>query len=328
MKLLFCIIMFIVPGLVKFVAYSQVFMVAELNTENMFDFMHDSLKNDYEFTPDGQRRWTKSKYWKKINSIGKDILAIGNDSDGWHLPDMVALCEVENDTVMRDLTKRSLLRGARYDYVITNSPDLRGIDVALLYSPMSFRMIRNTAFRVTPVSGMRPTRDILYACGEVESGDTLHIFVVHAPSRSGGETATRKFRMRTAETLCMAIDSLRAESPDAKIITMGDFNDYCGDASMEYIYSKTLMTDVSMDSKGNNGAKGTYRYKGEWGSLDHMLVSGPLLPKVKECVVADSPFLMEEDKTYGGKKPRRFFNGYKYNKGYSDHLPLRMTLVL
>ena len=68
MKLLFCIIMFIVPGLVKFVAYSQVFMVAELNTENMFDFMHNSLKNDYEFTPDGQRRWTKSKYWKKINS--------------------------------------------------------------------------------------------------------------------------------------------------------------------------------------------------------------------------------------------------------------------
>ena len=112
--------------------------IVELNTENLFDTRHDTLKNDYEFLPDSPRHWTRTKYWQKLNRIGQTIIACGEDSSGWTLPDIVGLCEVENDSVLFDLTRRSLLRKARYEYVMTASNDARGIDVALLYSPFSF----------------------------------------------------------------------------------------------------------------------------------------------------------------------------------------------
>ena len=112
--------------------FSTFFTFVELNCENLFDCNHDSLKNDTEFLPDGSYRWTRTRYWRKLNHIGQAVLACGDGQDGWQLPDMVALCEVENDTVMRDLTRRSLLRSARYEYVMTDSPDERGIDVALM----------------------------------------------------------------------------------------------------------------------------------------------------------------------------------------------------
>lgn len=148
------------------------------------------------------------------------------DGKDWHLPDLVALCEVENDSVMRDLTKRSLLRNANYEYLVTNSPDERGIDVALIYDPMHFQPIRHYPLRIKPMEGMRPTRDILYVAGRIITDDTLHIFVVHAPSRYGGEKPTRPHRMLIAKTLCGAIDSIRLASSNPNIIIAGDFNDY------------------------------------------------------------------------------------------------------
>lgn len=304
------------------------FTVVELNAENMFDCMHDTLKNDTEFLPDGVRRWTRSRYWKKLNSIGQEIISCGEDSVRWTLPDIVALCEVENDTVMRDLTERSVLRKARYEYVMTDSPDKRGIDVALMYSPFSFRLVSSYSLRV-PLSGkMKPTRDILYAAGELTTGDTLHVFVVHAPSRSGGERETRPFRLHVAERVRMAVDSLQNISPDAMIVVLGDFNDYADDASLRCLCSNTGLKNVSRTARGNNGAKGTYRYKGEWGSLDHILVSASVFPSVISCRVNDAPFLLEKDPEYGGVRPKRCFLGYRFNGGYSDHLPLVMKMEL
>ena len=110
----------------------SLFTLVQLNCENLFDCRHDSLKDDHEFLPEAYRRWTPSRYWKKLNRIGQEIVACGGEGKQWRLPDLVALCEVENDSVLRDLTHRSLLRTARYEYVMTNSPDVRGIDVALL----------------------------------------------------------------------------------------------------------------------------------------------------------------------------------------------------
>ena len=141
----------------------SVFTLVQLNCENLFDCRHDSLKNDQEFLPDAYRHWTPSRYWKKLNRIGQEIVACGGEGQQWKLPDVVALCEVENDSVLRDLTRRSLLRTARYEYVMTHSPDLRGIDVALLYSPFTFALIKSHTMRINPPTGMRPTRDILYA---------------------------------------------------------------------------------------------------------------------------------------------------------------------
>lgn len=301
-------------------------LIVELNTENLFDTTHDSLKNDYDFLPDGNYHWSRHRYWQKVNRIGQTIIACG-DGPKWRLPDLVALCEVENDSVLMAITKRSLLRKARYEYIMTHSPDERGIDVALLYSPFSFAPVGSQSIRIIPVAGMKPTRDILYVKGRVITGDTLHVFVVHAPSRSGGEAQSRPYRLHVATALANAIDSVYSSSPEAKVIVTGDFNDYSNSPSLQLLYAHGLK-NVSSEAKGHNGAKATYRYHGEWRSLDQMLVSRNLKDNVAECWIGDYPFLLEPDEKYGGVKPHRNYYGPRYNNGFSDHLPLIMELIL
>lgn len=301
---------------------ASLFTFVELNCENLFDTQHDSLKNDTEFLPEGQNHWTRTRYWRKLTHIGQELIAVGDDKTlGWRLPDMVALCEVENDTVLRDLTQRSVLRTARYEYFITDSPDLRGIDVALVYQPFSFCPIRHYPIRVKPLPDMRPTRDILYVSGRTLAFDTLHVFVVHAPSRLGGERTTRRHRIAVANRLAQAIDSIHALSPQANIIVAGDFNDYTDSPALDTLRHHGL-TDVSAQAHGRNGAKGTYRFRGDWRSLDHILCSAPMVRRTDSCFIGDRDFLLEEDKKYGGTHPKRCYLGPKYQNGYSDHLPL------
>jgi endonuclease/exonuclease/phosphatase family metal-dependent hydrolase len=302
---------------------AQTLTFVELNCENLFDTQHDSLKQDNEYLPEAVRRWTKKRYWRKLNNIGQELLSVCDDG----VPDIVALCEVENDSVMRDLTKRSLLRGAGYQYVMTQSPDLRGIDVALLYQPLTFALDTAFALRVTPVGDMRPTRDILYARGRVISGDTLHVYVVHAPSRYGGERYSRPFRQAVATRLCQSLDSLRQLSPDAHVIVAGDFNDAADSPALRQLTDNGLL-HLTSDARGENGVRGTYRYQGEWGSLDHVLGS-PTIRSMVDTVFIHSPrFLLEKEPLYGGLRPRRTYNGIRYQPGYSDHLPLVVRLRL
>ncbi len=295
-------------------ASAQSLTMVELNCENMFDCKHDSLKQDTEWLPDGPRQWTPARYWRKLNSIGQVILSCQQEG----VPDLVALVEVENDSCLFDLTRRSLLRNAGYDYLMTTSPDVRGIDVALLYQPFSFRPICYDCLYVKPLEGMRPTRDILYVLGETVKGDTLHVFVVHAPSRFGGEKATRPNRRVVMERLVETISQL---PPGAKVIVAGDFNDYADSPSLLFLEENGLH-NITSKAKGSHGAEGTYRYEGRWQSIDHVLVSTALTDFVLQTSVNDAPFLLEEDKKNGGVKPLRTFNGLHYQRGFSDHLPL------
>ena len=312
---------------------SNLLTFVELNCENLFDTRHDSLKNDLEFLPESNYHWTPYRYWAKLNHIGQEIIAqgdAGGASDGGscnpalassQIPDFVAMCEVENDSVMFDLTKRSLLRGAGYEYVMTSSPDERGIDVALMYQPFSFRLLCSYPIRITPLPETRPTRDILYVSGQIISGDTLHIFVVHAPSRRGGERASRPYRLHVAQRLAASVDSIYALQADAKIVIAGDFNDYHDSPALKMLYAHHLI-NISAGAMGTHGAKATYRWHGEWRSLDQMLCSPSMAAKKTDCVIGDQPFLLEDDEKYGGKKPYRTYLGPRYQGGYSDHLPL------
>ncbi len=315
---------------------SSFFTFVELNCENLFDTVHDSLKNDMEFLPESNYHWTRTRYWRKVNHLSQEIIALGEITpyyiyketktvldveQSWHLPDFVALCEVENDSVMIALTKRSLLRKAGYEYVMTDSPDERGIDVALMYQPTSFRLLNHYPIRIKQLPNMRPTRDVLYAKGMLINDDTLHIFVVHAPSRRGGEQASRPYRLQVASQLASSVDSLYALNDSAKIIIAGDFNDYHDSPALKLLESHHLI-NISKEAKGRNGAKATYRYHGEWRSLDQMLCSQALAILNKGCEIGDLPFLLEDDEKYGGKKPFRTYLGPRYLGGYSDHLPL------
>ena len=172
---------------------SSFLTLVELNCENLFDTCHDVGKEDIEFLSDGARHWTSARYWTKVRHIGQELLSCADD-----VPDLVALVEVENDSVLRDLTRRSLLRYAGYHYLMTQSPDLRGIDVALMYRPDRFTPLCYDYLEVPPLTGMRPTRDILYVKGRSYTGDTLHVFVVHSPSRYGGAEKSRPNRMQVA----------------------------------------------------------------------------------------------------------------------------------
>lgn len=296
----------------------------EYNCENLFDCRHDTLKDDYEFLPDAKRRWNFGRYWKKLNDISRVIVGCGAASVGEGedplMPDFVAMVEVENDSVMTMLTRASALKGAGYRYVMTNSEDVRGVDVALLYNPLTFRMEHSYSLRVAPPQKhQRKTRDILYAKGYHRSGDTLHIFVVHAPSRGGGYKFTEPYRVAVTRRLMQSIDSLHSKDADARIIVAGDFNDYSTDKSLQVLRDGGL-TDISDGARGAE-ALGTYKFQGEWGSLDHIFVSAPLQKLVHNCFIYDAPWLLEED-TQKGMRPCRTFRGPTYHGGVSDHLPL------
>ena len=300
---------------------AQQMTVVELNCENLFDYSDDVGKDDGEYLPEATRHWTKKRYWKKLNNIAQELLSTSDDG----IPDLIALCEVENDSVLHDLTKRSLLRNAGYEYLMTSSPDLRGIDVALLYSPFSFAPVRSYPIRITPIDGMRPTRDILYVSGLISSGDTLHVFVVHAPSRYGGERYSRPFRQAVADRLCQSLDSIRAITTDAQILIAGDFNDGPDSPMLQQICRQRIR-NLTKDARGANGVKGTYRYKGEWERIDHILGSPNIYNKVDTAYIHAPKFLLEDEKLYGGLRPRRTYNGMRYQPGYSDHLPLVVRL--
>jgi endonuclease/exonuclease/phosphatase family metal-dependent hydrolase len=171
---------------------------------------------------------------------------------------------------------------------------------------------------------MRPTRDILYVQGETQRGDTLHLFIVHAPSRYGGELETRPYRRQVTDILTAALDTLSGKD----VLVTGDFNDYADSPSLVTL-GKAGLLNVSAEAQGAAGrATGTYRYHGEWHSLDHLLLSPTLAERMDSIYINDATFLLEPENTYGGWKPRRTYNGYRYQQGFSDHLPLVLRLRL
>lgn len=314
------------------------FRIMSYNVENLFDCRHDSLKNDYEFLPDAVRHWNYSKYKRKLDAIARIIIATGE----WTPPALVALCEVENDSVLRDLTRYSALREAGYRYVITHSPDERGINVALLYQRGTFKLLSSHSYPVPkPRKGDRPTRDILHVSGLLLNKDTLDVFVAHFPSRSGGAKASEPYRLAAAQRLKDATDSLFRVRTRPQIILMGDFNDYPHDKSIRQVLkagapptettlidSKTLYHLLARKSATRKHF-GSYKYQGEWGLLDHIILSGnllmpnaPLHTAEERADVLRIPFLLADDKKYGGKQPFRTYYGMKYQGGYSDHLPV------
>ncbi len=305
--------------LTSFTAVAQHrFTLVELNCENLFDCRHDTLKQDTEWLPASVRHWTPTRFWSKVNRLGQEILSSIDNG----IPDLVALVEVENDSCLHALTRRSLLRHAGYEYLMTQSPDLRGIDVALLYQPATFRPICYECLRVPPLKDVRPTRDILYVQGEIQSCDTLHVFVVHAPSRYGGESSSRPNRLLVAKCITDFIEQL---PPHSNIIVVGDFNDYADSHALKH-HSTHGLQNVTAQAQGRYGkAYGTYRYRGEWQSIDHVLTSQLLSDRVAQTYINDVSFLLEDDKKYGGVKPLRTYNGLKYQNGFSDHLPLVVT---
>lgn len=320
------------------------FLVMSYNVENLFDCHHDTLKDDYAFLPDAIRRWNYSKYKKKLDNVARVITAVG----GWTPPALVALCEVENDSVLKSLTRYSALRAIDYRYLLTQSEDPRGIDVALLYRRDLFKPIYKQSLRVDkPSHKNRSTRDILHVSGLLLNGDTLDVFVAHFPSRAGGIRLTAPYREKAALKIKNATDSLFRTRQHAQIIIMGDFNDYPHSSLLRNVLQASMpptLPDLTNEQKiyhllarraATQKQTGSYKYKGIWQWLDHIIVSGNLLRKdaplrtsEERANVFSPTFLLTDDPVYGGQQPFRTYHGMKYQGGYSDHLPVYTTFTL
>ena len=309
------------------------------NVENLFDTLHDEGCHDEEFLPISERKWTSPRYWRKQGAIARTLVAAAELQP----IDLIGLCEVENDSVIHHLCRRTRLARLGYEYLISHSRDKRGVDVALLYQPVTMSLITHQSLRV-PFDSLRerPTRDILHATFRAPRGDTIDVFIAH-------------------------------------LIAMGDFNDEPSDPSIArvlspYFYAltthatpypaiKTQEGNVSktmshktpendsttaqrhtLDPYDNSAVSGTYFFRHQWSRIDQILVSHNFISQdcspssplhasqhTKKILFFTRPscdihifapsFLLEYSKS-GELHPRRTYLGTYYHGGISDHLPL------
>ena len=316
------------------------FRIMFYNLENLFDTIDNKETNDEDFLPNGHRVWNTYKFYKKLNNIAKVIKAVGK----WNAPDIVGVAEVENVNILNDLVNTPTLRKTGYRYIHHDSRDKRGIEVALLYKPSSFTPI---LYKAIPIEYKETygkiLRDILFVRGIAHQTDTISLFVNHWSSRLGGVLESESYRIFAAQCLRKFIDSLLIAQPNEKFLIMGDFNDYPNNKSLyQYLGAETDSSSYANASMINLAAKfkkheniGTHKNNGVWGCLDQMIISkGMFLHQSTGSGCLDNfnifaaDFLLIDDEANTGKKPFRTYNGFTYQGGFSDHLPIYFDMII
>ncbi|MBR5092605.1 MAG: endonuclease [Bacteroidales bacterium] len=298
------------------------FTAAWWNVENLFDLRDDPETNDDEFTPQGDLHWTRRKLNAKIEGIYKTLTMMD-------LPDVVGMAEVENNYVLRELCQNTPLVQVPYRYVHYDSPDRRGIDVALIYRTDRFRVTASRAVNVSDSAADFFTRDILLVEGITAAGDSVVLLLNHWPSKRGGDEA-EMHRIEVARTLRSLMNEQRALHPQAAIIAMGDMNSTISEAPL------TEGMGFGADSVNPDGIRnlthrlpkdwGSHKYQGLWDYIDQvfLLADGSWL--VADLKLKRFDHLLAEEKNKPGMRPRRTYVGPKYEGGLSDHLPLLLRL--
>lgn len=293
------------------------------NLENFFDWRRDSLsisESDAEFSSFGKRHWTRRRFLAKCNAIAKAVFWV-KDTEG-ALPDVIGVAEVENRFVLERLLKDTQLYKTDYRIVHFDSPDPRGIDVALLYRSSRLELLRAKPIGVG--SGTDPpfrTRDILLAEFLGPCGDSVAFLVNHHPSKYGGKTSDR--REVALRRLRTTTDSLQNEG-FMNIVAMGDFNDTPDNPAFGILTDGGPWPLVNLAEPVAERGEGTIRYSGKWELIDMFFVSlgivgGGHIPEMK---VLGVPFLMTRDNAHSGEKPLRTYTGPRYVGGVSDHCPI------
>lgn len=318
--------------------YQNRYRLMFYNVENLFDIVDDPNTRDDEFIPEGSRRWTNKRFYAKLNNIYKVIMAVGK----WEPPAMVGLCEVENEFVLNRLIYETPLKRFNYKIIHYDSPDGRGIDVALIYRDDQFTPLHTEPVPVTFTDEPSDkTRDILYVKGLIGDREMVHIFINHWPSRFGGYMETKPKRNRAAQILKQKTDSLFAINPSVSIVIMGDFNDGPEDESIaERLLAKRVIDKPDTASLYNlmlverQGWKfGTLKFREYWDTFDQVIVSGgllqqsgPLWVNTQPEVIFHDDFLLKDDERYMGKQLFRTYSGFSYLGGFSDHLPVYVDI--
>jgi hypothetical protein len=304
--------------------------IAFYNIENLFDTINDPNFNDDDFTPEGSYRWTGERYWAKIKNMSEVISQIGDEyvKGG---PAIIGIAEIENRSVLYDLTQSAALKQSDYDIVHYDCEYSRGVDVGFLYRKQHFTPTRSISYKLQLPDNYK-TRDVLMVAGELD-GETIHILVNHWPSRRGGEKRSEPGRMAAAQ-LCRSIsDSIFRTSSDAKIFIMGDFNDDPSDKSiLEGLQAKTTKDNLQVNELFNpyfalyKKGIGSLAYQDAWNLFDQIIVSEPLVReningyKLVAAKVFNRKFLTQKEGQYAGY-PFRTYVGETWQGGYADHFP-------
>lgn len=318
----------------------QAVLTGFYNLENLYDTLNDPIKDDDEFLPASNYHYNSVIYYDKLNRLSSVISQMGIDIN----PDGLALlgvAEIENDTVLTDLTKTEALRERNLKYVHYNSPDARGVDVGLIYHPKYFTVLYSKALFVQLPGGSKDswfTRDVLYVKG-ILAGDTVHVFVNHWPSRRGGEERSAPARAAAAGVVKHVVDSLNAISKNTKCIIMGDLNDDPVSPSLtKVLETKNKKEEVQPGGIFNPFGEfykkgiGTSPYQDAWGLFDQQLISAAWLDKEQagfhyhKAVIFNKEWMVQKTGKYKGYT-KRTWDGTTYNYGYSDHFPVFLVML-
>ncbi|SEH59866.1 Endonuclease/Exonuclease/phosphatase family protein [Paenimyroides aquimaris] len=319
------------------------------NLENLFDTIRDERIYDEEWTPKGNRSWDGKKYQQKLENLSRAISEIGTD-EHTNMPTILGVSEVENRGVLEDLVNMPKLKNAAYGIVHYDSPDRRGIDVALLYQTKYFKPTssKNIPLYIYDKSDARYkdsnngkgkriyTRDQLLVTGLLD-GEEMHFIVNHWPSRSGGEKKSSPNREAAAALNKKIIDSLYKINPDAKVFTMGDLNDGPYNKSVKDVLdAKGKKEEVKKGGVFNpmyqlyKDGHGTIAYRDAWDIFDQIIFTEPLLQKdyssyrYWKAGIFNKPFLIQKSGQYKGYPLRNQLSG---EPGFSDHFPVYIYLI-
>lgn len=315
-------------------------LIGFYNCENFYDTVNNPLVDDEEFLPNSERHYNTHIFMDKVGRLSSVISLEGTDIN----PDGLALlgvAEIENETVLNALIHHPNLKSRNLKFVHYDSPDKRGIDVALMYNPKYFTPVYSVPLFVTLPSGSKEsflTRDVLYVKGILD-GDTIHVMVNHWPSRSGGEERSIPARAAAAGVDKRIVDSLMKINPKTKVVIMGDLNDDPISPSL----TKTLGTKGNIADVKDGGlfnpwvdfykkGMGTIAYQDSWGLFDQVIISKGWLDKDQpgyhyyKANLFNKEFLVQKTGNYKGY-PKRTWDGMTYNYGYSDHFPVFLTML-
>tara|TARA_B100000768_G_scaffold181721_1_gene205984 strand:+ start:1588 stop:2631 length:1044 start_codon:yes stop_codon:yes gene_type:complete len=313
--------------------------IAFYNVENLFDTINDPKTWDDDRTPKGKDRWTSIIYEKKLKNIARVIADIGSDLTN-SAPSIIGLCEIENKTVLNDLIKTKALENENYGIIHYDSPDERGIDVAMLFKKNRFSPVSSKTFPLylSKKNGtIDYTRDHLLVSGNLDQ-DPIHFIINHWPSRSGGQMRSEPNRILAGKLNKKIIDSILMVNPKANIISMGDFNDNPSDRSIKPIlntvFKKTKIKKNQLYNPMEELFKkgyGSYRYKGKWDMIDQFFLSQNLVENSNglfflKAAVFNKKYLINPSGKYEGY-PFKSFAGGKFLNGYSDHFPIYLYLA-
>lgn len=315
-------------------------IVAFYNLENLFDTIDSPDVRDTEFTPNGSKKWTSARYKEKINHMAKVISMLGTP-ENMAGPAVIGLSEMENHAVLDDLIHSDYLKPFNYAIVHSDSPDKRGIDVALLYRRNHFKVTgtRSVPLIINGDDGERIyTRDQLEVSGILD-GEPMSFIVNHWPSRYGGEERSRGLRLAAATLTRSLVDSICAENEDAKVIVMGDLNDNPSNESVRLNLNTGFdKNHLDADQLFNatevlfRQGKGSLKYRGEWDMFDQLIMTPALVDKNNKGYyfhsvrVFKDPMLVQQEGEYKGYSLRTYV-GNHYMGGYSDHFPVYILLV-